>query len=187
MSRNIPPALLAHLQQNVTTTCRLLRITLNDGRVFGLTTLDREVEYLGVTYSAVNGFDPSITATDTGLSVDNAEAYALLSADVPGITVEMVAAGELDDAQWQMMLINWADLSMGHMIIDAGDVGEVNTEDGVVFMPELLSYAMRWNSTQSLTDTTLTAEQVKTSGWNPVAFAISQTPLPSEIHISRGF
>lgn len=143
MSRSIPPALLAHLQQNVTTTCRLLRITLNDGRVFGMTTLDREVEYLGVTYSAVNGFDPSITATDTGLSVDNAEAYALLSADVPGITVEMVAAGELDDAQWQMVLINWADLSMGHMIIDAGDVGEVNTEDGVVFMPELLSYAMR--------------------------------------------
>ena len=100
MSRNVPPALLAHLQQSVTTTCRLLRITLNDGRVFGMTTLDREVEYLGVTYSAVNGFDPSITATDTGLSVDNAEAYALLSADVPGITVEMVAAGELDDAQW---------------------------------------------------------------------------------------
>ena len=26
---------------------------------------------------------------------------------------------------------------------------------------------MRWNSTQSLTDKTLTAEQVKTSGWNP--------------------
>tara|TARA_R110001592_G_scaffold111372_5_gene308454 strand:- start:6212 stop:7129 length:918 start_codon:yes stop_codon:yes gene_type:complete len=143
MSRKIPTALLAHLQQSVTTTCRLLRITLNDGRQFGMTTLDRDVEYLGVNYSAVNGFDPSIIATDTGLSVDNAEAYALLSADVPGITVEMVAAGELDDAQWQMTLINWADLSMGHMIVDAGDVGEVNTEDGVVWMPELLSYAMR--------------------------------------------
>ena len=51
----------------------------------------------------------------------------------------------------------------------------------------LLSCAMRWNSTQSLTDTTLTAEQAKTSGWNPVAFAISQTTLPSEVHISRRF
>lgn len=143
MSRNIPTALLAHLQQPVTTTCRLLRITLRDGRVFGMTTLDSDVEYQGVIYSAVRGFDPTIIATDTGMSVDNAEAYALLSADVPGITVEMVAAGELDDAQWQMMLINWRDFSMGHMIVDAGDVGEVNTEDGMVFMPELLSYAMR--------------------------------------------
>ena len=74
MSRKIPPALLAHLQQTVTTTCRLLRFTLRDGRVFGMTTLDRDVEYLGVTYSSVNGFDPSIIATDTGLSVDNSEA-----------------------------------------------------------------------------------------------------------------
>ena len=52
---------------------------------------------------------------------------------------------------------------------------------------DLLSCAMRWNSTQSSTDTTLTAEQVKTSGWNPVAFAISQTTLPGAVHFSRGF
>ena len=32
----------------------------------------------------------------------------------------------------------------------------------------LLFCAMRWNSTQSSTDTTLTAEQVKTSGCNPL-------------------
>jgi len=143
VSRNIPAALRAHLQQPSKTTCRLLKITLKDGRGFGLASHDLPLSYEGVEYSAINGFDPSIIATDTGLSVDNAEAYALLSADVPGITVEMVAAGELDDAQWQMTLINWADLSMGHMIVDAGDVGEVNTEDGVVWMPELLSYAMR--------------------------------------------
>ena len=60
-------------------------------------------------------------------------------------------------------------------------VSVISVSDCVLFC------AMRWNSTQSLTDTTLTAEQVKTSGWNPVAFAISQTPLPSEVHISRGF
>jgi uncharacterized phage protein (TIGR02218 family) len=143
MSRSIPAALLNHLQQSVTTTCRLLRFTLKDGRVFGMATLDRDVEYLGVNYSSVKGFDPTVIATDTGLSVDNAEAYALLSADVPGITVEMVLAGELDDASWQMLLVNWRDLSMGHMIVDAGDVGEVNAVEGLVFMPELLSYAMR--------------------------------------------
>lgn len=141
--RSTPPALLAHLQLPVTSTCRLLRITLKDGRAFGLTTLDRDVIYQGVTYHAATGFDPSIIATDAGLSVDNAEAYALLAGDVPGITIEMVACGELDDAQWTMLLVNWRDLSMGHMVLDAGDVGEVNTVDGQLYMPELLSYAMR--------------------------------------------
>ncbi len=143
MSRAISAALKAHLAGSVTTTCRILRIILTDGRVFGLTTLDRDVEYQGVTYLAANGFDPSIIATDSGLTVDNAEAYALLSADIPGITLEMVGSGELDDAQWEMLLINYRDTSMGHVILDAGDLGEVNVEDGVVYVPELLSFAMR--------------------------------------------
>lgn len=143
MSRAISAALKAHLAGSVTSTCRLLRIILNDGRIFGITTLDRNVEYQGVVYVGSNGFDPSIIATDSGLSVDNAEAYALLQADVPGITLEMVASGELDDAQWEMLLINYMDTSMGHVILDAGDLGEVNVEDGVVYVPEMLSFVMR--------------------------------------------
>lgn len=143
MSRAISEPLRYHLAESVTTTCKLLRIILSDGREFGLTTLDRDVEYQGLTYVAANGFDPSIIATDAGLSVDNAEAYALLSADIPGITAEMVASGDLDDAQWEMMLINYRDVSMGHVLLDAGDLGEVNIENGIVYVPELLSFAMR--------------------------------------------
>lgn len=141
--RRIPPALLVHLQQPVTTVCRLLRITLSDGRVFGVTTLDRDVTYQSVTYSALNGFDTSIIATDTGLSVDNAEATALVSATVDGITAAMAAAGELDNASWELYLVNWADLTMGHIVLDAGDLGEVTVVDGMTYIPELLSYAMR--------------------------------------------
>lgn len=141
--RKIPAALLAHLQQSVTTTCRLLLITLRDGVQFGLTTLDRNVVYQGVTYSAIDGFDNSIIATDTGLSVDNAEARALASATVDGISAEMALRGDLDDAQWLLMLVNWADLTMGHMVLDAGDIGEVKVLDGVIYAPELLSFAMR--------------------------------------------
>ena len=141
--RKIPPALLAHLQQPVTTTCRLLLITLRTGLQFGLTTLDRNIDYQGVIYSAIDGFDSSVIATDTGLSVDNAEARALVSATVNGITAEMALRGDLDDAQWVLMLVNWADLSMGHMVLDAGDIGEVKVVDGAIYAPELLSYAMR--------------------------------------------
>jgi len=141
--RKTPSELLEHLNGSVTTTCRLLKFILKNGNVFGMTLHDKNVVYKGVTYYAINGFDPSNVATDTGLSVDNSEVKALLSVDIPGITTQMVEAGELDDCEWEMMLVNWADTSMGHILIDAGDVGEVSVVDDMVYMPELLSVAMR--------------------------------------------
>ena len=142
--RNWPTALIAHLQQDVTTTCKLLKITLYDGRVYGVTTLDRDVVYQGVTYSAYTGVDPSVIATDSGLSVDNGEGFSLLAdSSGEGITLRMIDAGELDDAQWRMMLVNWADLSMGHGLLDAGDVGNVTTEQRAAYSVELVSYVMR--------------------------------------------
>lgn len=141
--RNIPAALQAHLSSGVTTTCRLLKLMLSNGEVYGLATLDRDIVYQGVTYVALQGFDSSVIATDSAFSVDNSEATALLAAQVPGITVEKVLAGALDDAQWEMMLVNWADTSMGAMVLDKGDVGEVKVIDGLIYVPELLSYIMR--------------------------------------------
>lgn len=142
--RNIPAALMAHLQQPVTTVCKLLLFTFRDGRKFGLCSLDRNIDYNGITYSFERGFDSRVIASDTGLSVDNSEAFALLSVDDLGITREMVAAGEMDDAQWIAMLVNYRDLTMGHMIIDAGDVGDVTvSERGMIYAPELISFASR--------------------------------------------
>lgn len=141
--RNIPPALKAHIDSGVTTLCRLLKITLGDGRAFGMATLDRNVQYLGTTYYAQNGFDPSIIASDASFGVDNAEGYSLYSVDVPGITAGMAHRGELDGAEWVMYLVNYKDLTMGAITLDAGDIGEVKTVRDTVFIPELLSYAMR--------------------------------------------
>lgn len=147
--RRIPALLLDHLQEPVTTTCRLLRLQLLDGRVFGLTTLDRDIDYLGVTYSAVNGFDPSNIATNSGLSVDNSDVSALLADTeiAPGITFAMAAAGDLDNARWTAYLINWSAPEDGAMILDAGDVGQVVIKNGLVYSPELISFAMRLRQT----------------------------------------
>lgn len=147
--RRIPALLLDHLQQPVTTVCRLLRLQLLDGRVFGMTTLDRDVTYQDVVYRSVNGFDGSTIATNAGLSVDNSEVNALIadSEIAPGITFAMAAAGELDNARWTALLINWADVSMGAVVIDAGDVGQVAIKNGLVYSPELISFAMRLRQT----------------------------------------
>ncbi|WP_444922945.1 DUF2163 domain-containing protein [Microbulbifer sp. DLAB2-AF] len=134
-----PPVLLKR-GIRVTTLCRLLKITLADGRQFGATTLGRDIEFEELIYYAQNGFDSSIIASDTSFDVDNAEGYSLYSSDVPGITVEMAERGELDGAEWAMVLVNYLDLSMGALLLNGGDVGEVRN---TVFMPELLSYTMR--------------------------------------------
>lgn len=143
MSRRIPPDLFAHLQGPVTSVCRLLRITLVTGEVYGITAHDRDIWYGGVRYVSANGFNASAIATNAGLSVDNSEVRVLGALDDSGITLEMAANGQLDDAQWELLLVNWADLSMGAAVLDAGDVGEVSVIDDIVYTPELLSFAMR--------------------------------------------
>lgn len=147
MTRYVPPLLQAHLEEPATTTTRILKITLKNGFVYGLAMLDQDVTYDDgqgpVTYVASRGFDPSTFSADLGFTVSNAEGKALLSDDIDGITEDMVKNGELDDAQWVCYLVNFRDLTQGHMIIDAGDIGEVTTRYGIVYTPELLSYVMR--------------------------------------------
>jgi len=150
--RNIPAALKAHIDSGVTTLCRLLKIRLEDGREFGMTTLDRDVEYQGLSYKAMNGFDTSIISTDESFSVDNAEGYSLFAAYVPGIEADMVYRGELDNATWEMMIVNYSDLTHGHILLDRGDVGEVKAVRDTVFIPELLSFTARLRQTIGLVD-----------------------------------
>lgn len=147
--RTVPVALQAHLDQASTTTTYLLKVKLKSGVVYGLSMLDRDIVYDDgtgdgeISYIATNGFNPSNFSSETGYAIANAEADALISNEVEGVTEEMVNAGALEDAEWVCYLVNFEDLSMGHAIIDAGDLGEVTTSHGILWTPELLSYAMR--------------------------------------------
>jgi uncharacterized phage protein (TIGR02218 family) len=145
--RTIPANLQTHLNAAVTTTTQLLRIELANGTIFGLTSLDADVTYNdgsgAVTYVAMHGFDPSAIISDSTSAVDNAEANALISDDVLGITEEMVRAGALEDATWKCYIVNYRDLSQGHILLDQGDIGEVRVRDSLVWIGELLSFAVR--------------------------------------------
>jgi uncharacterized phage protein (TIGR02218 family) len=147
MSRTVPSALQTHLDDVSTTTTRLVKIILKSGVTYGLAMLDETVTYddgFGpIDYVATNGFDPSTLSSDIGYSVDNAEGYALISDGVPGITLEMAERGELDDAQWICYLVNFESLADGHVILDGGDLGDVRTKHGMIWIPEFLSYIMR--------------------------------------------
>jgi len=146
--RYVPPALQAHLDGDVTTTCRLLRIDLQDGRTLGMASLDKDVFYNGVLYRSVTGIDNSVIATDAGLSVDNAESFSLVADDeIEGITVRSAVAGDLDDATWSLYLVNYRDLTMGHVLLDSGDTGRVTVENEMSVTVELVSFAMRLRQT----------------------------------------
>lgn len=144
MTRRINPALFAHLQGQVTTTCELLRLRLVDGRLFGITGLDRDIFYDNMWWRAITGLDSSIIKTDTDLSVDNSEATTLLfeALHQDGLTIDEVASGVLDDGRYEFFILNYNDTSQAHRL-DAGDIGEVKVTNKRVATMELLSYAVR--------------------------------------------
>lgn len=97
-----------------------------------------------VTYSSTNGFDPSEFSADISYSVDNAQGYALISGDIPGVTQQTVDDGLLDGASWICYYADYQALVPGSaVILDAGDVGVVQVQFGMLWIPELLSYVMR--------------------------------------------
>lgn len=144
--RRLDPALQAHLNQQCTTVCQLVKILLADGRVFGLTSLDRNVEWQGVTYAADAGADASIIATDAELSVDNGEVKSLFTTET-GLRYDEVVAGALENARWEMYLANYKDLSQTPLLLDVGDIGRVKVFKNLNYTAEMLSYVVRLRQT----------------------------------------
>lgn len=148
MSRNIPAQIQSAIDSPSSTLTRLLRINLNNGTSYGLCMSNRDVSYSHgdgmIVYSATNGFDPSEMSSDVSYSVDNAQGYALISDDVPGITQQSVDDGLLDGASWVCYYVDYEHPYSGSaVILDAGDVGIVQVQFGMLWIPELLSYLMR--------------------------------------------
>lgn len=144
MPRYIPVQLKSHLQQDATTTCYLLRIQPqgSQGSPYGVTSLDQAVTYddgMGeLIYSAAVGSQPSALQGDSNLSVDNAESVSLIPEfDVP-IREEDIRAGIYDFAKFYLYLVNYRDLSQGHVLLRSGTVGRITIDtDGLSSVNEL--------------------------------------------------
>lgn len=172
MGRQIPTPIALSLSSSSSTMTRVIKFMLSSGDVWGICMTNRDVVYDDgtgpITYVASNGFDPSTLSTDASYSVDNAEGNALISNDVPGITEEMVTTGQLDDAQWICYYIDYMAPDPGmHVILDAGDLGQVTVKEGVIYTPELLSFMMRLKQTIGGT-------------WSRTCRAIFGTPAASQ-------
>ena len=180
MSRAISIGLQSHLDTRATTYCLLLKIIPVDGPAFGLTTLDADVTYSGVTYVAARGYNDSAVVGNEGQGVDNAEAEILIAqADELGITAEQISSGYLDDAGWLMMLVNYADTTQGHVIIGGGRLGEIRSMDGLLGAVELRSWSQLCKQKSVLWPTSITClatfGDASTGCYATVAWSATQT------------
>jgi uncharacterized phage protein (TIGR02218 family) len=135
-----------------------LKVTSKAGVVFGLTSLDEDVEYDDlndtggeITYRSVTGFSMSRLSSTAGTGVDNAELYGVVAdLEALGMTEEQIRAGQLDYADAWCYEVNYNDLTAGrHEIIGRGKVGEVSML-GEAFVQEFrsLSQLLRQNTTK---------------------------------------
>lgn len=157
-ARSIPITLVTHLKQPATTQCMLLKIMPRVAPAFGITSLDRDVTYDDgtgpITYRAKRGYTPSDQVSSAQLSVDNGEAQGLLAEYAfDGMTAEGVRRGDYDGAAFVQYLVNYEDLTNGHVEINSGTTGQVRQVDnlGVVIELRSLIQQMKQDSIIELT------------------------------------
>ena len=143
----IPALLQAHLDSGSTTITLLMRIDpVNPAYPsVGCTLLDKDVTYddgtSSVNYRAPIGMIPASLVSSSDMSVNNSEVQHLIPEVDMGISEEVLNAGAYDYAEYTLYWVNYEDLSMGHVVEDHGQLGQIRVQNGVTFWSELTSLA----------------------------------------------
>ncbi|SNX69045.1 uncharacterized phage protein (TIGR02218 family) [Cereibacter ovatus] len=117
----------AHLKTGATTVCRCWAVSRRDGRVFGFTDHDLDLEFGGISFRARTGLSASALQQTTGLAVDNAEAVGALSD--AAVTEEDLVAGRFDGAAVEAWLVNWVRVE-DRILQFRGSLGEISHAGG---------------------------------------------------------
>lgn len=124
--KSVPAPLQAHLDTGATTLALCWRVVRTDGIVQGFTEHDCDLTFDSTTFEARSGFTASAITQSLGLAIDNLNVDGALSSDT--INEDDLAAGRYDDAQVELILANWADVSQ-RITLSKGHLGEVKREE----------------------------------------------------------
>ena len=139
-----------HIAQQVTTLATLWRITRNDDVIMGFTNLDADIVYNGVTYLGGTGFDASAIQNRDDLSVNNLEVSSFFKSE--SITIDDLNAGKYDFAKIDIFVVNYANLTQGHIQTARGTLGQVVYDQyGYRFELRGLSHALETNIGRMIT------------------------------------
>lgn len=128
MPRTISSAFQSFLQGELLTLAYIVLLTRPDGVQFGFTSADTDLVIGGITYEANNAVTGSAINQKAGTMVDNLDFVGLLRSD--RITDADIHAGLYDGSAIVTSVVNYADLTMGQMILVSGVLGQVTTQDG---------------------------------------------------------
>jgi len=120
-------ALYTHLASGTTTVCRCWAVIRKDGKTYGFTDHDTDLEFDGLVFAAGTGLTANALEQSTGLSVDNTEALGALSS--AAVTEVDIQAGRFDGAAVKAWLINWANTSE-RVLQFSGSFGEITRAVG---------------------------------------------------------
>lgn len=109
-----------------------MRCQRQDGEVFGFTAHDQNLEIGGVNYWSIASFSASDVAASNAFDVANMEAEGSNDTTLahPLITAEELRAGLWDGCAMRVFLVNWSDLTMGTIVMQTGNIGEVTMQRG---------------------------------------------------------
>lgn len=155
MKDTIPLAFQLHLDSYHTSVCGMLKITpiktdKDTGAEIpqppiGLSGLPRDVVIGGIAYSASRGLETTAHVSSSSTGVDNAEAkMAYATSQDLGLTPEQVQAGYLDNAIYELFLVNHKDLGSPAFLYSAGRIGEIATTHTQIGVLELRSWTQLW-------------------------------------------
>jgi uncharacterized phage protein (TIGR02218 family) len=130
----ISSGLTAHIESETTTLCTLWKLTRRDGEILGFTDHDTDVVYGGLTYAAATGYTRSAVSANATLAVDNLDIEGILASGA--LTGDEIRAGIYDWCELLVSLVNYADLTMGDVILRRGTLGEFTLKAGA-FVTEL--------------------------------------------------
>lgn len=119
----LPAALAAHIATRSTTLATALKVTREDGEIFGFTSHDVDAEISGVTYSASPGLDVSDIVIASSAAVGNLELTTLHDGTL--FTTAHVLGGVWRNAEFVIFRYNWASIADGIDTLLTGTFGEV--------------------------------------------------------------
>lgn len=153
--KNISDNLLQHLKNEITTLCTCWKVIRKDGKIYGFTDHNQNINFENTLFLANSGYTASNIKTSSGLNVDNLE----ITSNLAGVSTSYndvlnssiiseidLATGLWDQAEIQIFMLNYNDLTMGKIWLKRGNIGEV-TSGRTSYTAELrgLSQALQQN------------------------------------------
>lgn len=133
----LPPALQAHVQGDVTTLAFCWTVRRRDGLVLGFTDHDAPLDLGGVIHDPKTGFNASIAESELGLQTGTMDLDGALASD--RISAEDLQAGKYDRAKVETWLVNWSD-PQARALLRTAVIGRIEIS-GNAFKVELQSLA----------------------------------------------